>query len=259
MDLAVCTKLIPDPATAGVLDPATGRLVRRRPLVLDAADAAGMEMALRLCQSSGGGTVTAVTMAPGGSLVGLRSALAMGATGAVVVTDDALAGSDALATAKVLAAVIGRLHADLVVAGTESTDGYTGTVGVQLAELLSLPSVTFVRLAEVVDGVLVVDRQSQGGVDQVECALPALVTVMAGSVAPRFPTYRGLRAARTAPVELLSVADLGLPVGVVGVAGARQRVVSVGDLPRRPPGVVVVDDGHAHRRILELLERVSVR
>ncbi|MEO6121134.1 MAG: electron transfer flavoprotein subunit beta/FixA family protein, partial [Acidimicrobiales bacterium] len=254
MNVAVCVKQIPDPTVAGRLDPRTGLLVRPGPLVLDEVDAVGVEMALRLAEQAGGGTVTAVSMAPGGVVGGLRSALAMGVARAVLVSDEALAGSDALVTAKVLAAVIARIGPDLVVTGTESTDGYCGVVAAQLAELLGLAAVTFVRRAEMVDGLLVAERQAEDGVDEVECRLPALLSVMAGAVVPRYPTFRGIRAARTAPLEVLSVADLGLPAGHVGEQGSRQRVVAVRSSPVRAGGTVVVDDGDGHLRILQFLD-----
>lgn len=259
MDVAVCVKQIPDPGVPGRLDATALTLVRTGPLVLDIADAVGVELALRLVERAGAGTVTAVSMAPRGAIDGLRTALAMGAAAAFLVSDDALAGSDALTTAKVLAAVIARLGPDLVVAGTESTDGYTGTMPVQLAELLGLPSVTFVRRAEVCDGILVVDRQGEDGVDEVTCPLPALLTAMSGAVEPRYPTYSGIRAARTAPVSVLSLADLGLAAGQAGVVGSRQQVVSTRLTVGRRPGVAVTDDGTVgHLRILEVLERAGL-
>ena len=138
--IAVCTKQIPDPGDAFSFDPATNRLDRSGAVVLDDSDSYSVEMALRLAEQAGGEPdVTAVSIAPGGETGGLRTALAMGVQRAVVVSDPALAGLDALGTAKVLAAVVRRLEADLVLAATESTDGYTGTVPAQLAELLPLP------------------------------------------------------------------------------------------------------------------------
>jgi len=258
MDVVVCVKQIPGPVSAGRLDPDLLTLVRDGPVVIDDADTVGVEQALRLVEGAGGGRVTAVSMAPGGAVDGLRHALAMGVGAGVLVSDDALAGSDALVTAKVLAAVISGLAPGVVVAGTESTDGATGTVPAQLAELLGLPSVTFARRAEVRDGVLVADRQGADGVDEVTCTLPVVLTVMAGAVVPRYPTFAGIRAARTAPVRVLSVADLGLSVDDVGVAGARQYVVAEREAPARRAGVTVHDGGDGHLRILEALEQAGV-
>src|SRR5215212_9171321 len=127
MNVAVCVKQIPDPATPGSLDPDTKWLKRDGKLILDDSDAYGVEMALQLVEAAGGGEVSLVSMAPNNEVSGLRTALAMGAAKATLVSDPALAGSDALGTAKVLAAAIKRGEAYPVVADTESTDGYTGT------------------------------------------------------------------------------------------------------------------------------------
>src|SRR5438105_2175369 len=134
MNIAVCVKQIPDPATPGELDPETKTLKREGKLILDDSDAYGVEMALQLVDAAGGGEVTLISMAPNDEVSGLRTALAMGAAKAVLVSDDTLKGADALATAKVLAAAIRRAEPDLVIAATESTNGYTGTTPVQVAE-----------------------------------------------------------------------------------------------------------------------------
>ena len=131
-------------------------------------------------------------MAPNGETSGLRTALAMGAARAILVSDPALLGTDALGTAKILSAAIKRALPDLVITATESTDGYTGTVPEQIAELLGLPSVTFAK-AITVDGTNVtVRRQTEAGYDEVECPLPAVVSVTAGVVEPRYPWYDGV-------------------------------------------------------------------
>ena len=258
MKVVVCVKQIPDPATPGRLDPATSTLVRDGRLILDDSDAYGVEMGLQLVDAAGEGEVVLVSMAPRGETGGLRTALAMGADRALLVSDDALAGSDALGTAKVLAAAIARVDPDLVLAATESTDGYTGTTPVQVAERLGLPSVTFARGVEVVDGAVRVRRQTEAGYDDAECPLPALVTVTAGVVEPRYPSFKGIMAAKNKPVEVLSVADLGLDAGDVGWAGARQEILDVSPSEQRQAGRVVEDDGEAHEAILRFLEEVKV-
>ena len=137
MNVIVCVKQIPDPAAPGALDGATNTLKRDGKLILDDSDAYGVEMALQLVDKAGGGEVSLVSMAPNGETSGLRTALAMGAAKGVLISDPALQGSDALTTAKVLAAAITRLGgADLIIGATESSDGYTGTVPEQIAELL---------------------------------------------------------------------------------------------------------------------------
>jgi electron transfer flavoprotein beta subunit len=197
-------------------------------------------------------------MAPNNETSGLRTALAMGAAKAILVSDPALAGSDALGTAKVLAAAIKRVGPDLVIAATESTDGYTGTLPVQVAELLGLPSVTFSKKVTIADGKVHVERQTEDGYDEVEVPLPALITVTAGVVEPRYPSFKGIMAARGKPVEQVTIADLGIDAVEVGAAGARQEVVSVQPAEARQAGEIVVDEGDGHERIVAFLEQLKV-
>jgi electron transfer flavoprotein beta subunit len=258
MNVAVCVKQIPDPANPGKLDPSTNTLVREGKLIMDDSDAYGVEMALQLLDKAGGGEVTLISMAPNNETSGLRTALAMGAHKAILVSDESLKGTDALGTAKVLAAAIKRAEPDLVIAATESTDGYTGTTPVQLAELLGLPSVTFAKHVEIADGKVKVNRQTEAGYDEVECPLPVVVTVTAGVVEPRYPSFKGIMAAKGKPVEELKVSDLGIPAEQVGLGGSGQEVVSVADAEARGAGEIVVDEGDAHERIVAFLEQLKV-
>jgi electron transfer flavoprotein beta subunit len=253
MNVVVCVKQIPDPASPGRLDPATNTLVREGKLILDDSDAYGVEMALQLVDKAGGGEVSLVSMAPNNEVSGLRTALAMGAASAVLVSDDALRGADALTTAKVLAAAIKRKNPDLILAATESTDGYTGTTPVQIAELLGLPSITFAK-SITTDGTTVqVERQTEAGYDEVESPLPALVTVTAGVVEPRYPSFKGIMAAKGKPVEELKVADLGLDGVNVG-----QQITDVAAAEERKAGEVITDEGDAHEKIVAFLEKLKV-
>ena len=258
MNVVVCVKQIPDPAVPGKLDPTTHTLVREGKLILDDSDAYGVEMALQLRDKAGGGEVTLVSMAPNNEVSGLRTALAMGAAKAILVSDPALQGSDALATAKVLGAAIKRAEPDLVLTATESTDGYTGTIAAQLAEVLGLPSITFAKHVEVADGKAKVQRQTEAGYDEVECPLPAVVSVTAGVVEPRYPSFKGIMAAKNKPVDELKVADLGLSEDQVGWAGARQEIVDVSPAEEREAGEIVEDEGDAHERIIQFLEQLKV-
>src|SRR6201998_723206 len=139
MNVVVCVKQIPEDQATFRLDPSTHTLVRDGKLVMDDSDSYGVEMGLQLAEQAGGGEVTLVSMAPNSETSGLRTALAMGAAKAILVSDPSLAGSDALSTAKVLAAAIKRAQPDMIIAAPESTDGYTGTLPVQVAEILGLP------------------------------------------------------------------------------------------------------------------------
>jgi electron transfer flavoprotein beta subunit len=258
MNVAVCVKQIPDPATPGKLDPETKTLVREGKLIMDDSDSYGVEMALQLVDKAGGGEVTLISMAPNDELSGLRNGLAMGAHKGVLVSDPALKGSDALGTAKVLAAAIKRSEFDLVLAATESTDGYTGTLPVQVAELLGLPSITFAKHVEVADGKVKVNRQTEAGFDEVECPLPALVTVTAGVVEPRYPSFKGIMAAKSKPVDQLKLSDLGIDGGQVGQGGSGQSIVNVAAAEARAAGEIVVDEGEAHQNIIAFLEKLKV-
>ncbi len=257
MKVIVCVKQIPDPALPGELDSATNTLKRDGKLILDESDSYGVEMALQLVDAAGGGEVALVSMAPNGEVSGLRTALAMGAAQGVLVSDPGLAGSDALTTAKVLAAAVQRLGgADLVLAGTESSDGYTGTVPEQMAEVLGLPSVTFAKSVAVEGGSLKVNRQTEAGYDEVTCPLPAVVSVTAGVVEPRYPSFKGIMAAKSKPVDTVTAADLG--VTATGWDAAGQQITSVTQAPTREAGEVIEDDGEAHVKIVEFLEGLKI-
>ncbi len=256
MKVVVCVKQIPDPADPGVIDPATKTLKRDVKLILDESDSYGVEMALQLV--AGDGEVILVSMAPHSEVNGLRTALAMGADSAMLISDEALAGTDALGTAKVLAAAISRVSPDLVLTATESSDGYTGTVPSQVAELLGLPSVTFAKEVAVDGGTVTVKRQTESGYDDVTCPLPAVVSVTAGVVEPRYPSFKGIMAAKSKPVEELTVAALGIDAGTIGWAGARQEIVSVEPAPKREAGEIVEDDGEGFQRIIGFLKELKV-
>ena len=174
-------------------------------------------------------------------------------------SDDELKGADALDTAKVLAAAIKRVEgADLVLAATESSDGYTGTVPEQVAALLDLPSITFAKSVEIADGTVKVQRQTEAGYDECESPLPALVSVTAGVVEPRYPSFKGIMAAKSKPVEELKVADLGLDGGIVGWSGAGQEIVDVSAAPERQAGEVIEDDGEGYAKIVAYLDDLKV-
>ncbi len=253
MNVVVCVKQIPDPAEPGKLE-ADNTLDRSGKLILDESDSYGVEMALQLADAAGGGDVTLVSMAPNGETAGLRTALAMGAAKAILVSDDALSGAGALDTAKVLAAANKRAEPDLVLAATESCDGYTGTVPEQVAALLGLPSITFAKHVEISGDTVSVQRQTELGYDEVETTLPALVSVTAGVVEPRYPSFKGIMAAKGKPVEELKVADLGVDGGV----SVGQAVTDVTAAEERKAGEVIVDEGDAHEKIVQFLEQLKV-
>ncbi len=253
MRIAVCVKQIPDPAAPYELDPETHFVVRPEDQVLDDTDRYGVEVALQLAEAAGDdASVTLVSMSPSGSLQGIRQALAMGADKAVIVDDASLRGADALTTSRVIAAAIGREGYDVVVAGTESTDGYTGVVPQQIAEVLGAPSLTFARKVEAVDGKIRIERQTQAGYDVVEAAPPVLLTVTSGAVEPRYPTFKGIMQAKQKPIDTLTCTDLGV------TADNQQVITSVDPVPARQAGEIVEDEGEGHLRIVAMLEEAKV-
>lgn len=252
MKIIVCVKQIPDPASPSSLDSETHRLVRPAEQVLDDTDRYGIEAGLQLAEQTGG-EVTLVSMGPTGTMQGVRQALAMGADKAALVDDPSLAGSDALTTAQVLAAAARREGFDVVIAGVESTDGYSGVVPQIMAELLDVPALTFARSVELTEeGMLRIERQTGSGYDVVECSPPAVLAVTAGAVEPRYPTFKGIMAAKNKPVDALTAADLGV------VGGTGQEVIGVSPAPERQAGEIIQDDGEAHVKILEFLEKAKV-
>ena len=127
-----------------------------------------------------------------------------------------------------------------------------------MAEVLGLPSITFAKHVEVADGTVKVQRQTEAGYDEVECPLPAVVSVTAGVVEPRYPSFKGIMAAKNKPVDEVKVADLGLSEDQVGWAGARQEIVDVSPAEERQAGEIVEDEGDAHERIIQFLERLKI-
>ena len=257
MKIAVCVKQIPDPATPYELDPESHFVVRTEDQVLDDTDRYGVEVGLQLAEANEG-SVTLFSMSPSGSLQGIRQALAMGAEKAVVIDDESLQGSAALTTARVLAAAIDREGFDVIIAGTESTDGYTGVVPQQIAEILDVPSLTFAKSVEVRDGKATIQRQTEAGYEVVQSPLPVVLAVTSGSVEPRYPTFKGIMEAKKKPIDTLTAAELGFSPDDIGTGGSGQSITQVEPIASRQAGEVIEDDGDAHLRIIGLLEEAKV-
>ena len=254
MNIVVCVKHIPDPNLPGELD-ADNRLKREGVQgVLDPGDEFGVETGLQLKEAQGG-EVTLVSMGPATAQEAVRRGLSMGADKGILITDDTLKGADAYVTAKVLAEAIKKQEFDLVIAGVESTDGYSGTMASTLAEFLGLPQVTFVKSIESSDGSLKVDRQTADGYHVVECPLPAVITVTAGINEPRYASFKGIMAAKKKPLDQLSLGDLGLSGDDVK---SWQTVATVVDAEARKAGEVVEDDGSGAAKIADYLKEAKV-
>jgi electron transfer flavoprotein beta subunit len=253
MNIVVLVKYIPDPnAPPQMEDDFT---IKREGVegALDPGDEHGVEAALQLAGPDG--EVTVLTMGPAPAVAAVRKALSMGAHRGAVVTDDALSGADTLATARVLAVAIRRRPFDLVLAGVESTDGYTGTLPMAVAEFLGVPNATFARKIEPAEGGIRIERQTEMGFDVVECPLPALATVTAGANEPRYPTLKGIMQAKQKPMDTLSVADLGLSPEDVK---ATQEVLGMEPVPAKEAGEILEDAGEAPKRVVEFLTKAKV-
>jgi len=260
MKMYVCIKQIPDPNTVvSKLDPNTKRLVRTGvSLVLDPGDESTISAAIKIRDTIGDSEVTVVSMGPASAQEAMRRALAMGADRAILVTDPALAGSDALGTARVLAAVLKKEEVDLVFCSTESTDGYSGMVPGGIAEFLNLPQLTFVREITIEGQKAIIKRVTMTGYQTVECPLPAVVTIASGSFEAIYPTMKGIMGAKKKPFAQLTLSDLGIEASQVGEAGARERVLVIGQAEARAAGQVIKDEGNSAQAIADFLQRYQL-
>src|SRR3954464_6211967 len=187
-------------------------------------DEYAVEEALRLKEAHGG-EVTVLTMGPERATESIRKALSMGPDKAIHVRDDALHGSCAVATSKVLAAALRPLNADLVICGAESTDGRVQVMPHMIAERLGVAALTGARKLTIDGPTLTVERQTEEGYEVVTASTPAVVSVWDTINEPRYPSFKGIMAAKKKPVDALSLGDLGVAAETVGFAGASSRVV----------------------------------
>ncbi|SFR12457.1 electron transfer flavoprotein beta subunit [Lentzea waywayandensis] len=254
MNIVVLVKQVPDTWSERKLTDADHTLDRESAdAVLDEINERAVEEAL-LLQEAHGGEVTVIAMGPDRATDAIRKALSMGADKAIHVSDEALHGSDVLATAKVLAKAIGTVeNVDLVIAGNEATDGRAGAVPAILAELLGLPQVTQLRKVTVEGTTIKGERETDEGVAFLEASLPAVVSVTEKINEPRYPSFKGIMAAKKKPVSTLSVADLGIDASEVGLSGAWTQVLEAAPKPPRSAGQRVEDGGDGGSKIAEFL------
>ncbi len=243
MDIVVCIKQVPDTAVERKLSPADSTLDRESfDGVLNEIDEYAIEEALRLTEAHGG-EVTVLTMGPPKAAETIRKALSMGADKAVHLVDDALHGSDAVQTSYALAQVLRKTGFDLVILGSESTDARMGALGAMLAERLSLPQLSLANKVEI-DGTAVrIQRQTDYGHDVVEASLPAVISVVEKINEPRYPSFKGIMAAKKKPVTRLTLAEAEIDPAKVGLAAALTEVTSFAERPPRQAGVIVKDEG----------------
>ena len=257
MNIVVCVKQVPDSWAEKKLQPQDSTLDRESAeAVMNELDEYAVEEALRLQEANGGpetSPVTILTMGPAKAAETIRKALSMGADGGVHVVDDSLHGSDALATSLVLAKALGTLSWDMVIMGTESTDARMGVVPAMLAERLGVAQLTFAGKVDVEGSNIRVQRVTDTGYDTVEAVMPAVVSVVEKINEPRYPSFKGIMAAKKKPVTTLTLADLGLGADEVGLGGARSSVADFASRPPKAAGTVVKDEGDGGVRLAEFL------
>ena len=252
MKIAVCVKQVPDATVHKRIDPATKRLDRSGEAALNPTDLNAVEEALRIKEAQGG-EVVLVLLGPEKAVDSLRKALAMGADRAVLVADDAAAGSDLLGTARALAGALEREAADLVLFGQSSGDGDGAVLWAAVADRLRRPLISQVASltpdAQSVTG----KRQTEHGYDVITAPLPAVVAVSDAINEPRYPSLKGIMGAKTKPQETLALADVGVDAGAAGEAGAKTVVLELGPPPSRGDQVKIEDDGSAAQKVLDLV------
>jgi electron transfer flavoprotein beta subunit len=252
MKIVVCVKYVPDAQADRrfAADNTTDRAGVDG--LLSELDEYAVEEALKLAEG-GGSTVTVLTVGPDQASDAIRKALQMGADAGVHVVDDALHGSDALATSLVLAKAIAKAEFDLVLTGMASTDGGMSVVPAMIAERLAVPQVTFAGALSVADGVVRIERDGDASTEVIEAALPAVVSVTDQINEPRYPSFKGIMAAKKKPVQTWSIGDLGVSADEVGASAAWTAVEQVTARPPRQAGQVVTDEGDGGSQLVAFL------
>jgi electron transfer flavoprotein beta subunit len=253
MNIVVCVKQVPDTWAERTLRAEDSRLDRASvDGVINELDEYAIEEGLRLAEAQGG-EVTILSMGPDKAAESIRKALSMGADKAVHLLDDGLQGSDALATSLVFATVLGRIGFDLVLLGSESTDARMGVLAAMLSERLGVPQLSLASKVDVDGGSITIRRQADYGYDTVTGQLPAVVSVVEKINEPRYPSFKGIMAAKKKPVETMSLADIGIDPGQVGLGAAATEVVSFASRPPRQAGTIVKDEGDGGAKAAEFL------
>ena len=257
MKIVVCVKQVPDSWAEKKLNPADNTLDRDAvDAVVNELDEFAIEEALQIQERLGGAdscTVTVLSVGPDKAIESVRKGLQMGANDGVHVVDDAMHGSDAVATSAVIAAAIDKLQPDIVLMGSESTDARMSVVPAMVAERTGRPQLTFAGKVDLDGETVRVQRMTDYGYDVVEAQLPALVSVIEKINEPRYPSFKGIMAAKKKPVETLSLADLGIDTATVGLGGSWSAVDDFAARPPRAAGTVVTDEGDGGTKLAEFL------
>jgi electron transfer flavoprotein beta subunit len=251
--IAVCVKEVPEAGAARRIDPQTMRLDRSGEAGLNAFDVNAVEEALRVKEAQGEAEVVVVSLGPARAVESLRKALAMGADRAVLVSDEAAAGSDLVATAGALAKALEREQADLILFGQQSSDSDGAVLWAAVADRLRLPMISQAAELTVTGGKATAKRQTEFGYDRIEAPLPAVVAVSDAINEPRYPSLKGIMGAKSKPQEVLSLADLGVSADLAGEAGSKTEVLALGPPPPRGESRKIEDDGSGAQQILDFL------
>jgi electron transfer flavoprotein beta subunit len=253
MNIVVCMKQVPDTEVERSLVPGDNTVDRGSvDGVINYIDEFAIEEALKIAEAHGG-EVTILSMGPAKAADSIRKALSMGAHKAVHVIDDGLAGSDALATSLALAEALKAVGFDLAVFGSESTDARTGVVPAMVAERLGVPQLTLASKVDIDGSQVTVRRVTDDGYAVVTGSLPAVVSVVEKINEPRYPTFKGIMAAKKKPVQTLTLADLPAVAGSAGLANAASWVEDFAARPPRQAGVVVKDEGDGGSKVAGFL------
>ncbi len=256
MNSIVCVKQVPD--TEIRIEVKDGKVVEENlQYIINPYDEYAIEEALRLKEKFGEGKVTIVTLGLERAREAILQGLALGADEAIHLEDEAFNGGDAYTTAKALAEAIKKLDYDLILCGKQGVDHDNAQVGIALAEMLNLPHISVVTKLEVAEdkSKATAEREVEGGKEVVETPLPAVITAQKGLNEPRYPSFKGIRAARKKPVRKLSAAELGLDPGSVGAAGAKLEIITVDPPPEREPGRIIDGDAAtAAEEVVRLLQ-----
>jgi len=253
VNIVVLVKQVPDTWAERKLKDSDKTLDRASvDVVMNEIDEYAVEEALKIKEASGG-EVTILTMGPDRAVETIRKALSMGADKAVHLSDDALAGSDAVQTSYALAKVLETLEYDLVITGSEATDSRMAIMPALLAERTGRPQLSGARKVTAEGGTVRIERQTENGYDVVEASTPAIVSVVEKINEPRYPSFKGIMAAKKKPLTTLTIADAGIDAGQVGIASAPSQVASFSNKPPRQAGQVVKDEGDGGVKIAEFL------
>jgi electron transfer flavoprotein beta subunit len=253
MNIVVLVKQVPDSGSERRLDPSDNTVARASAdNVVNEMDEYAIEEALTV-RDAHGGEVTVLSVGPDSATDAIRKALSMGADKAVHVVDDAVHGSDALQTSAVLAAALQQLEFDLVVCGAEATDSQMSVMPALLAERLGIPQLSGARKLTIEGTTAKVERQTDSGYWALEAQLPAIVSTWDSINEPRYPSFKGIMAAKKKPVETRSLADLGVDPSAVGLANASTQVLDFAGRPPKGAGVKVTDEGDGAEQFVSFL------